>query len=510
MGNQYEAFSFSDWWSALSPSFVSLCFILFVFLLVGIYYIFPKKCRWAVLLVGSAAFYLTAGIGSLLTVAASSIPVYFSALLIENTDKKQKGKRRVWLALGAAGLLAALVFSKCYSLFQWQFNYVIPLGISYYTFSAIGYLADVYWNKDRAERNPFRLMLFLLFFPKILQGPIAKHKSLAPQLNAGNAFDYKNFCFGIQLALWGYFKKMVVADRISIITSAVFDSPEYYGGTILFCGMLGSAVQLYCDFSGCMDIAGGVSQMFGITLEKNFNHPFFAKSGAEFWQRWHITLSGWFRDYLFLPVSRTEWVKKLSKKVGERFGAKARKNTIILVASFFVWIATGLWHGTGIPYLAWGLYWYIIISSSTLLGDFYKKITDALHINTEGFVWRVFQMLRTFVIFAIGRLITIPGDLGTSFDIFTRFFSDARIYELFTGRVFSLGLSQVDYGIMLIGIGTVFAAEVLQTKYSLREQIAKWVLPARCVFYAASVMVVLIFGMYGADLGNVTFLYMNY
>jgi len=510
LNNQYEAFSFFDWWNTLSASFVSFYFILFVFVLVGIYYLIPRKNRWIVLLIGSAAFYMISGWNSMLMVIGSSLLVYLSALLIEATDKKSKSKRRIWLAFGVFGLLAVLVFSKCYNLLQWQFNYVIPLGISYYTFSSIGYLADVYWNKDKAEKNPFKLMLFLLFFPKILQGPISKHKLLAPQLNEGNAFDYKRFCMGIQLAIWGYFKKMVVADRISVITGTVFGDPNSYGGAVLFFSILCSAVQLYCDFSGCMDIAGGISQMFGITLEQNFNHPFFARSGAEFWQRWHMTLSGWFRDYLFLPISRSEWVKRISKKIGDRFGAKARKNSIILIASFFVWVATGLWHGSGIPYLVWGLYWYIIISSSTLFGDLYKKITDALHINTERFGWKTFQMLRTFVIFSIGRLITIPNDISISFNIFTRFFSDIRLVQLLPDELYSLGLSDLDFRIMLIGIAIVLIVEILQTKYSIREQISKWFLPTRCIVYVAAVMAILVFGMYGAGHGNTTFLYMNY
>ncbi len=509
-GNPYEAFTFSDFVECLSPSFVSVYFLIFVLLVVLLYYLIPKRFRWTVLLTGSALFYSLAGLEPLITVLLSSVLVYFSGIMIERTDKSRKHLRRVWLAAGVLSMLAVLIFCKCYSLFEWSFNFIIPLGISYYTFSSVGYLADIYWGKEAAEKNVLRLALFLLFFPKILQGPIAKHRELAPQLNEGHEFNWHGFCFGIQKALWGYFKKMVVADRLGTMTRTVFGNYQQYGGALLFLTMLAAAFQLYCDFSGCMDIAEGISQMLGIKLEKNFDHPFLSRSGAEFWQRWHMTLSGWFKDYLFLPVSRSKWVKNLSKKIGERFGAQARKNTMILISSFFVWVATGLWHGTGLPYLLWGLYWYVIISSSTLLADKYGRLTRALHINTENSGWRLFQMARTYLIFSFGRLITIPNDLEATGNILGRFFSDARPWELFDKTLYSLGLIDVEFYVMLTGIIIVWAGEVLRSRGSVRERIAGWNIPFRCAFYSLSVIVILVFGIYGGGHGNTTFLYMNF
>lgn len=508
--NSYEAFDFSEWWSTLDVSFISFYFLAFVFLLVLIYYLTPKKERWIVLLAGSCAFYSIIGFHPMLTVILSAFIVYLAGLLIESAGKEKKKKQRLYLSAVIIVLLSVLIFTKCYSLFGWNFKYVIPVGISYYTFSAISYLADVYWRKDQAEKNFFKLLLFLLFFPKILQGPIATHKNLAPQLNEGHDFHYTKFCFGIQLAIWGYFKKLVVADRIGIITSTVFANHDDYGGAILFISMLLAALQLYCDFSGCMDIAGGVAQMFGIELERNFNHPFFAKSAAEFWQRWHMTLSGWFKDYLFLPVSRSKWVKKFSKFMGTKFGATARKNSVILIASFFVWMATGLWHGSGWPYIIWGLYWYVIINSSTLLVNKYKKLTGLLHIDTERMSWKVFQMVRTYLLFSFGRLLTIPNNLAATGEIIGKIFTKVQLWQLFDGTLYTLGLSMQELHIAGLGILAVWTVEVLQTKYVLRERISNWNLLVRCVFYSSSVLLVLVFGMYGIEYGNSSFIYMNY
>ncbi|MDO4475317.1 MAG: hypothetical protein Q4B59_00845 [Lachnospiraceae bacterium] len=510
VSDMFHTITFGEWWETLSTSFISFYFIAFVLVLALIYYLMPKRGQWLILLIGSAAFYSLGGLTTLLTVMETAVIVWGVALCIERTDRKQKGKRKAFLILGVLILLGMLVFTKSYSLFKFRFRYVIPLGISYYTFSAIAYLADVYWNKDRAETNVLKLALFLLYFPKILQGPIARHRLLGPQLCQGHAFQYRKFCFGIQLALWGYFKKIVVADRLAVLTGAIFGNYEKYGGAVLFLAMIMAAMQLYCDFSGCMDIAGGVSEMFGIELEQNFNHPFFARSGSEFWQRWHMTLSGWFKDYLFMPVSRSGWVRTISKAVGKRFGSTGRKNTIILIASFMVWLSTGVWHGTGVPYVAWGLYWYLVTSSSTLLGGVYEKGRKRFGISEEQKGWQVFQMVRTYLIFSFGRILTIPNDLAVTGEILRRYVMMPRFWQLFDGSMLKLGLSGLECVILIFGILIVWAVDVLQTRCALREKIAGWNMLYRALFYSLAVITLLIFGRYGLGYGNTTFTYMNF
>lgn len=210
----------------------------------------------------------------------------------------QKQKKKFLLFAVVAILLLMLLYVKLGKLFFEAKSIIVPLGISYYTFSVIGYLADVYWGKEKAEKNFLKFLLFILYFPKILEGPIENYRPLADRLFEGHKFDYKQFCFGLQIMVYGAFKKLVVADRLVILTDEIFGTESYvnYGGAMVLVGAVFRALQMYADFSGCMDMALGMSQALGIELRKNFNHPFFSKSAAEFWRRWHITLGVWFKD----------------------------------------------------------------------------------------------------------------------------------------------------------------------------------------------------------------------
>lgn len=381
-------------------SIVSLKFIGFLCILLVLYYIVPLKVRWCVLLIGSLYFYLEAGKKAFLFIIVTSLLSFGAGLVIKRIYSKQeeylkshemerdekrefqrKNKLRCkYICIGISLILISmLIYTKSGNI-EWIRNilffvtgnnpYIMNifalLGISYYTFSAIAYIADVYWKKENAETNYFAYLLFLIYFPKILQGPISRHKNIGRQLVEGHRFDYKKVCFGAQLMMWGYFKKMVIADRLLIIVNEVFGNYQKYPGSILVVGTIFAALQLYCDFSGCMDIIGGASELFGIELEKNFNHPFFSKSAAEFWRRWHITLGTWFKDYIYMPLVVSPRMMKLTQKVGKAFGKRAGKSIMVIVPSSIVWLLTGLWHGTGIPYIVWGIYWGILIIFSTV------------------------------------------------------------------------------------------------------------------------------------------------
>ncbi len=505
------AFNLTKFIDSLSMTFVSGYFLLFVIIVVAFYYAASLKNRWVVLLVGSLGFCAVMGGWQIVVMPVLVTVISYCAALMLEDKNEERSKRRIILIAAGAVLLIALALVKLNVYYKWDVKrFVFPVGISYYTFSAISYMADVYWGKDKAERNYFKLLLFISFFPKILQGPIARYKTLGKQLIIGHPFSYTQFCYGMQLAVWGYFKKMVVADRISILTTTVFNSYNNYGGAILFFSMILAALQLYCDFSGCMDIAGGVSQMFGINLEQNFNHPFFAKSGAEFWQRWHMTLSGWFKDYLFLPISRSSFVKKFSKKIGNKHGAKARKNTVIFISSFFVWMATGLWHGSGLPYIVWGIYWYVIINSSILLERPYASLKSKLKIDEDKFGWKLFQMIRTYLVFSFGRLLTIPNDLYATGEIIRSFFTKINMWELFDGTLYSLGLTIKEMHILAIAVVLLWIVEIQQTKFFVREKIANCNVVIRSLVYSGSVIIVLIYGIYGPVYEKASFIYMNF
>lgn len=446
----------------------------------------------------------------LLATGLTSFITYIGARLIEKTEKEEKRKGRLLLSGFVAIILGFLVFVKLYTFNGWTLSFfIVPVGISYYTFSLISYLADVYWKRDQAERNYFKLALFVLFFPKILQGPISRHRYLSVQLLQGNRFSFKNISFGSQLIIWGLFKKLVIADRAVILVNNVYGNLADYrnSGAILCVVMVFSAIQLYCDFSGYTDMARGISQMFGICLEENFNHPFFAKSSGEFWQRWHMTLSGWFKDYLFLPISRSKYVKKISKSAGKRFGATARKNTIIIIASSIVWLATGLWHGTGINYVVWGAYWGFLIIFSEVFAPQIEKVNNFLRINTQAATWKWFQMLRTFGIFCVGKMISAQDNLQEVKLIIRAIIKSLNPSELLTGKIYELGLSRANIYVLVFGLIILWGTSLLQEKGCIREKIADWNMIPRCIFYGLSILTVILFSVYGSGYDTSTFAY---
>lgn len=525
-------------------TFISGIFFIFILAVTVLYFLFPLKYRWFILLLASLVFYLSWGYETLPVVLACVLLVYAAARRIDtiysrqdeqikNTamdaqqkkQRKLRAKKRCRTILTVTALFLILILTICKvgdvmlegisrftqgSMPRWL-KVVVPLGISYYTFSMLSYLADVYWRKEKAEHNFLKFLLFVLFFPKILQGPISRHKTLAPQLNEGHVFDYREFCFGLQLALWGYFKKLVIADRLSIFVNTVFSNCYDESSSLIFviAAMFGS-IQLYCDFSGCMDMARGICQMLGIDLEKNFDHPFFARSAAEFWRRWHITLGTWFKDYVYMPLVISPKLMKLAQKTKKKFGSRAAKNVMAVIPLACVWVLTGLWHGTGPNYIAWGIYWGILIICSNIFAPEIKKITDFLKIDTKARSWHVFQMARTFLLFSFGRLLTMPGHLRTTWDILKKTVQKFDVWILFDQSLYNYGLNQKNFNLAMTGIFVLWCVSMLQEKGSVREMIARNNVVIRWGIYLIAFFSVIIFGMWGAGYSSTGFTYMNY
>lgn len=524
-------------------SFVTVGFIVFLIAITVVYYSIPKKFQWIWLLIVSLGFYATYGKIHFTFLFFASLITYFFARWIEKKndalalylkehevsreEKKelmQKNKKacKKILITGVILLLSMLIYTKTA---KWilallanltakqgmpDMRVIVVLGISYYTFSAIGYLADVYWKKEKAEKNYFRLLLFLVFFPKILQGPIAKHKNLAPMLFAEHPFDYNRLCFGMQLMLYGYFKKMVIADRLAPFVSEVFHNYTAYSGAYFALAAIFGTLQLYCDFSGCMDIAIGFSNALGIELEPNFNRPFFSASAAEFWRRWHITLGVWFKDYVYMPLVISPSVMKLAQKGKKRFGDRFGKALVQVIPLSAVWLLTGIWHGTGLNYVVWGIYWGIIIIISTIFEPEIRKVTAFLKINTEAYSFRLFQMVRTFLFFSIGRIITIPSSLRASGYILKEILLDFKPSVFIDGSLFELGINRLNFIVVLVSIFVLWAVGMMQEHFHIREELAKCNLLFRWMIYILALVVVLVFGIYGSGYDAGSFVYMNY
>lgn len=509
-------------------SFVDYIFIPFMFLAVILYFQVPMKWRWVMLLAVSLVFYCSWGIALLPFVTCAVLLAWAASLWMERqynhldeqlkagiwSDRAEQGRQRqkvknrckyvLWLT--AAILVAILAASKMHWI-----SIGVPLGISYYTMSLIGYMADVYWRKEKAEHNYFSLLLFAVYFPKILEGPISKHRLVAEQLREGHAFDYQRFCFGLQRVLWGYFKKLAIADRLNILVSTVFTDYESYHGAAFVVAAVFGAFQLYCDFSGCMDIALGISEVFGITIEENFNRPFFSKTAAEFWRRWHITLGVWFKDYIYMPLVISPRLIRGSGKIRKKCGKRAGKAFVTVIPLLTVWILTGVWHGTGWNYVAWGLYWGGIIIVSTVFEPELLKLTRLLRIDTKTRGWQLFQTVRTFCLFVGSRLLTIPTDLNITWYVLRRIFKKFAPWELVDGTLYTLGLERPDFIFAILALVLLFYVSKKEEEgFSFRERIAKLPLVCRWIVYYGAILAVLIFGVYGAGYNAAAFVYMNY
>ena len=510
-------------------SLTSLPFFFLTTATVLLYYILPKRCQWMVLLVSSVVFYATYGLAQFIPMLLAAVAAYLAARRIQEvydaeeggTAAERKAKCKGNLLFAAAVLVILLFYAKIgnwvlqglaglFSLDGEMMHAVVALGVSYYTFSLISYVADVYWRKDRAETNFLRLLLFVLYFPKILQGPISRHKNLAPQLAQPHKFDYREFCFGLQLMVWGYFKKLVIADRLAIFVNTVFGNAENAFGSHLLVAACFAAFHLYCDFSGCMDIVEGLSQCLGLALEKNFNHPFFSKTAAEFWRRWHITLGTWFKDYILMPLMISPRLIGVSKKLRERFGPRAGKAFMNVVPLTAVWLLTGFWHGTSWNYVVWGIYWGSMMIFSTVFAPEIKKITKLLRINTETASWKVFQMFRTSMLYVVSRTLTSLNTLDQFFNVCKQVLFNFHPEGFFDGSLYTLGLDRPNFLLALVCLFVLWCVSMLQERGSIRERIERSNIVFRWAIYYIGIFAILIFGIYGPGYDASSFVYMKF
>lgn len=508
----------------------SLPFYIFAAVVMLLYYVLPHRFQWIVLTLASVIFYATYGVEQFAFLGFAALIAYFAARWIQAiydaasdaspvARKTEARGLAVWLS---AALVLLLIYAKAghtivqgiarmfFGREEITFPVISLLGISYYTFSLISYIADVYWKRDKAETNFLRLFLFAIYFPKILQGPIARHKDLAPQLAEEHTFRYREFCFGLQLMLWGYFKKIVIADRLALFVNTVFGNTAEESGAHLLVAAVFGAFQLYCDFSGCMDIIGGFSQILGLRLEANFNHPFFSRSAAEFWRRWHITLGTWFKDYVYMPLAISPRVIGMSKAVRERFGTRAGRAVMTLIPSSVVWLLTGIWHNFSLNYLVWGIYWGTLIICSTIFTPEIKKLTQMLHINTKTGSWKLFQMVRTFLLFVISRIFTIPHNLQSSMQAFEAIITRFCPENFFDGSLYTLGLDRPNFILAVVCILILWAVSMLQERGSVRERIAGRNIVFRWAIYYAAFFVIVVFGIYGPGYDPASFVYMQF
>ena len=522
-------------------SYISFCYLLlFLGILVCLYYLAPLKKRWIVLLAGSYLFYALSSGRLLVFLLVTTVSVYLGALALEreqqafdavrkNLDKEERKARRavmtarkkrivMLMLLVNLGLLAVL---KYYHFFSENINalaarmrldcqlpalkLLMPLGISFYTLSAIGYLIDVYRGQCRADHHLGRLALFLSLFTNIVEGPISRYGQLAGQAFEGHRADYRQMTFGVQLILWGLFQKMVIADRAAIFVSTVFDDPVSYSGSTVVLAVLIYTLQIYTDFAGCMTIVRGSGALFGIELAVNFEQPFFSRSIGEFWRRWHITLGAWFKDYIFYPVTLSKINLKLGRICKRYFSEHMGQVLPTAFALFFVWLANGLWHGAAWKYVAYGMYYYGL----TVSGLFFRPMIAAFYertgIRKEGWLWQILLVVRTFILVNIGMFLFRAADLRTFGGMFLSIFGPAK------GNWLALGLDIYDLAVLAAGTVILLAVGLMQEKkWHIREKAAALPLPVRWGIYIGAVCVIIIFGAYGSGYAPVDPVYANF
>ncbi|MDO5339023.1 MAG: MBOAT family O-acyltransferase [Eubacteriales bacterium] len=521
----------------------------FAFLLIGlvIYYLIPRKFSWIWLLMLSYIYYFTFNIRTSLYMVSTTMFIYFGGLALdkviikgntylkdhkeqlskeEKKAYKERLKRNKRLVLTAIillcfGQLAVVKYSgfaleninSIIAMFggKKQFNVVefaLPLGISFFTFQSVSYIVDVYQEKYRCQRNPFKLGLFVSFFPQLLQGPIGRYDRLSGQLYEGNRFELKNIEFGLQRIIWGLAKKVVLADRAAVVVNEVFGNYDQYGGLFNILAVLMYSVQLYMDFSGGIDIVIGTAQMFGIKMDENFRQPYFSKSIGDFWRRWHITLGTWMKDYIFYPLSLSKAMNKFSKWGRKHIGTFIGRTLPICFADIVIFFVVGIWHGASWKYIAYGLYNGFIMAFSALMGPVYKKLEAKCHINVNSRGWKVWQMIRTFILVNIGWYFDMAGSFTIALIMMKYSIVSFSTSVLTDGSLLRLGIGTRDYWIILVGCIIVFIISVLKEKgVSIRESIAKKNIVIRWGIWYALILLIIVFGYTG---GVQAFLYANF
>lgn len=477
-------------------SFTSFSFLLYAGVLLVLYYSIPRRGQWLLLLGASCGFYLQSGIGNLFFVILTTVTTYGTARIIDRIQAscerriaKHRSKKWVWLCLGLNfGLLAV-----CKVRFTFQ-NILLPMGISFYMFQSIGYVLDVYRGSIKAEKNPCKLALFVAYFPQLVQGPISKYQKLAPQLLEEHHYDGKQVSFGLQRMLWGYFKKLVIADRIAVAVLTL-RGPEHTGLSffVLTCFY---AIQIYGDFTGGIDIAIGLSEAFGIHLPENFIRPFFSKNIAEYWRRWHITLGEWMKEYVFYPVSVSAPMRRLSKSARKKW-PKFGKRLPVYAASFVTWFCTGIWHGITPNFLLWGMMNCSVIVLSEELTPLYEKLHSRFGWKQKSW-FGCFEMLRMFVLMNLIRIVDLFPNAA---EYFRRLGSLVTSFQV---PFLDLGLTGLDYGILICGCVLMLFVSLIQEKWGSVRELLWERTGLRYVLTIGLFLVVLLMGNYGIgyDAGN--------
>lgn len=493
-------------------SFNSFKFLVFFPIVVILYYLIPKKARPVWLVIASYYFYMSWNAKYAILILASTVITYLSGIFLGKTEKTSSRK---WIVAGSfitnLGILVVFKYltfflanvSKVLSILHLgQINnplsLVLPVGISFYTFQALSYTVDVYRGEIEPEKNFINYALFVSFFPQLVAGPIERSGNLLTQIQSVSTkklFDYDKFVKGFSLMCWGMFVKMVIADRVAIFVDSVFNSIYSIGSVEAIFGALGFTLQIYCDFSGYSLIAIGAANVMGFDLMENFNTPYFAESIQDFWRRWHISLSTWFKDYLYIPLG------------GNRC-SRARKHFNIMVT----FLVSGLWHGAAWTFVIWGGLHGLYQIVGDLLRPVKNKVNEALHVNTEAFSFKFGRIIVTFSLTAFTWIFFKAGSISQAFSYIRVLFTKWNPWVFFDSSLYVYGLDRPEAMILLWAIIALFVVDVIRyTKgINIGEFLVQQNLWFRWLVLIVLIVCCLVYGEYGINFDSSQFIYFQF
>jgi len=498
----------------------SLLFLAFFAAVALINYALPRVLRPYFLLAASYGFFCYDPVNRPLVwvIAAATVLTWLCGLIIGKV--RAKPVRVLALAASVGFGIGILVYYKYWnlladtvggSILSHRENLLAPLGLSYFTFAAMSYTIDVYKRRCRVETNLLHYALFVSFFPTLINGPIERYPQMRPQIRKSRRFSYGRCAGGAFRMLWGYTKKMVLADNLSHYVSLVYgdvgsmSGPNLVAATVLF------AVQLYMDFSGCCDIALGAARILGYDLIENFQSPFEARTFNDFWRRWHFSLGAWMRDYVFYPFALCKPVARLSKGTKKVFSASFARALPAALGNLLVFLLVGVWHGATSNYILWGLYNGVILAFTALMEPTYKRMNESLPRLTASKRFHVFRVLRTFVIVNIGWFFDRCAHAADAFGMLETVVSRPKMAQLSMETLQKLGVSAVDARVLAAGTLLLFAVSLAEENgKDIRGWLAARALPIRWAILMTGVLAVLLMGVWGSGFSEASFIYFNF
>ncbi len=495
--------------------FNSIDFMLFFPVVIAVYFVIPKKIRMIWLFAASYFFYMSWNPVYALLIFGSTIITFVSALLFSSFKtgniKRKKMITMVACIVANLGILALFkyanfVIESVNTLLSalkiapigHRLDLLLPVGISFYTFQALGYMIDVYRGDVEVERSLIRYALFVSFFPQLVAGPIERSKNLLNQMRhieEIKLWNAKRVASGAILMVWGFFMKMVIADRISILVDTVFDNYRMYGSTELIIAAVGFAFQIYCDFGSYSMIAIGAAKIMGFDLMENFNAPYFAKSIRDFWGRWHISLSTWFRDYLYIPLG------------GNRKGKKRKYiNTMI------VFLVSGLWHGADWSFVVWGGIHGAYQVAGDALKPGRKRLAEKCRINTDCFSWRLLQTIVTFALVVFAWIFFRSDNISQALRFIERIFIKPTPWVLFNGGIYNLGLDMTEMNILIFSLLILLLVDMLRVfkGVTLDAFLFKQNIWFEWAVVIGLILMIFVFGEYGPAFDAKQFIYFQF